>query len=136
MLGLHALGTTVVRGATTADSVKAALFAATATIGPATTAYGTTGEVTGTGYVAGGVAVTNAVAPAASGTTAIWTPSASYSFGTVTIATSFDTVLTYNSTQANRAICVNTFSPVTVAGGTFTISMPTNDAVNALVRLG
>lgn len=53
--GHHALGTSVTRGATTADSFKAALYLATATINATTTAYTATGEVSGTGYTAGGV---------------------------------------------------------------------------------
>ncbi len=57
--GHHALGTAVTRGATTADTIKAALFLASATINASTTAYSTTGEVTGTNYTAGGVTVTN-----------------------------------------------------------------------------
>lgn len=42
-----------------------------------TTAYTATGEATGAGYTAGGVAVTAANAPILSGNTACWTPTAS-----------------------------------------------------------
>ena len=134
--GIHAFGTTVVRGATTKDSFKAALFLASATINAATTAYSTTGEVTGTNYTAGGIAVTNANAPSSSGTTAIWTPSASLVYTTVTLSTSFDAVLIYNSTQGDKAVSVHTFGGQTVTAGTFTLTMPVNDASNALIRLG
>lgn len=133
--GLHALGTTVVRGATTADTIKAALYLASATYNASTTAYSATGEVTGTNYTAGGVTVTNATAPTTSGTTGYWTPSASFVFTNVTLSTAFDAVLVYNSTQANRAISVHTFGSQTVTAGTFTLTMPTNDATNALVRI-
>lgn len=133
--GIHALGTTVVRGATTKDTVKAALFLVSATINASTTAYGTTGEVTGTNYVAGGVTVTNATAPNSSGTTAFWTPSASFVYTTVTLSTAFDAVLIYNSTQGDKAISVHTFGSQTVTAGTFTLTMPTNDASNAIVRI-
>lgn len=133
--GIHALGTTVVRAATTADTFKAALYLASATVNAATTAYSATGEVTGTGYTAGGVTVTNSNAPAASGTTAYWTPSASFAWTGVTLATAFDAVLIYNSTQSNKAVAVYTFGSQTVTAGNFTLTMPTNDASTGLLRL-
>jgi uncharacterized protein YfiM (DUF2279 family) len=133
--GIHALGVTVVRGATTVDSLKAALYLASATISAATTAYSATNEVSGTGYTAGGIAVTNATAPSTSGTTAFWTPSASLVYTTVTLTTSFDCVLIYNSTQSNKAISVHTFGATTVTAGTFTLTMPTNDSTNGLIRV-
>lgn len=134
LTGFHALGTTVARGGTTADTVKAALYLATATVNASTTAYSSTNEVTGTGYTAGGVTVTNATAPSTSGTTAFWTPSASIVFTTVTIGPT-DCVLLYNSTQANRAIAAYTFASQTVTAGTLTLTMPTNDATNGLLRV-
>lgn len=134
MAALHALGTTVARGGTTADTVKAALYFASATLNAATTAYSATGEATGAGYSAGGITVTNATAPTNSGTTAFWTPSANLVYSTVTIV-AFDCVLLYNSTQSNRAIAVYTFGSQTVTAGNFTLSMPTNDATNGLLRI-
>ena len=135
MNGIHAFGTSVVRAGTTADTFKAALYLASATIGAATTAYSATGEVSGTGYTAGGVTVTNANAPASSGTTAYWTPSASFSWTTVTLSTAFDCVLLYNSTQADKAVAAFVFGSQTVSAGNFSLTMPTNDATNALIRL-
>jgi len=133
--GIHALGTSVVRAATTADTLKAALYLASASQGAGTTAYAVTGEVSGTNYSAGGVTVTNATAPTSTGTTAYWTPSASFSWTNVTLSTSFDCALVYNSTQSNKAISVHTFGAQTVTAGNFTLTMPTNDATNALVRI-
>jgi len=133
--GIHALGTTVIRAGTGADTLKAALYLASATINAATTAYTATGEVSGTGYSAGGVTVTNATAPTTSGTTGYWTPSASLTYTTVTLATAFDCVLIYNSTQSNKAISAHTFGSQTVTAGTFTLTMPTSDATNALIRI-
>ncbi len=133
--GIHALGTTVTRGGTTADTVKAALYLASASLGAATTAYSGTGEVSGTNYSAGGVTVTNGTAPTSSGTTSFWTPSASIVYTNVTLASAFDAVLLYNSTQSDKAISVHTFGSQTVTAGTFTLTMPTNDASNALIRI-
>jgi len=133
--GIHAFGTTVVRGGTGADTFKAALYLASATYNAATTAYSATGEVSGTNYTAGGVTVTNANAPAASGTTAYWTPSASFAWTTVTLSTAFDAVLVYNSSQSNKAVSVHTFGSQTVTAGNFTLTMPTNAAGTALLNL-
>lgn len=135
MLALHALGTTVTRGATTTDTVKAALYLTTGSVGAATTAYSATSEVSGTNYAAGGVTVTNATVPTSSGTTAYWTPSAAIVYSSVTLSTAFDTVLLYNSTQSNRAILSFNFGSTTVTAGTLTLNMPTNAAGTALINL-
>ena len=132
---IHAFGTTVTRGSTAADTFKAALFLASASLGAGTTAYSTSGEVSGTGYTAGGVTVTNANAPATSGTTAYWTPSASLTWSVVTLSTAFDCCLLYNSSQSNKAVAVFTFGSQTITAGNFSLTMPTNDASNALLRL-
>lgn len=133
--GIHALGTTVVRAATTKDTFKAALFLVSATINKSTTAYSSTGEVTGTNYTAGGVTVTNANAPANTSDTTYWTPSASFAWTTVTLSTAFDCVLLYNSTQSDKAVASYTFGSQTVTAGNFTLTMPTNDNVTGFLRL-
>jgi hypothetical protein len=145
MLGQHQLGTSTItsRGSLTSpttDTLKAALYLASATINAATTAYSATGEVTGTNYTAGGVTVTNVTAPTSTNTSATagtgyWTPSASLVYTNVTLSTAFDTVLIYNSTQSNKAISVHTFGSQTVTAGTFTLTMPSNAASTALLRL-
>jgi len=135
MAGIHALGTSVVRAGTGADTVKAAIYLASATVNAATTAYSVTDEASGSGYSAGGVTVTNAVVPTSTGTTAFWTPSANITYTTVTLATAFDAVLIYNSTQSNKAISVHTFGSQTITAGTFTLTMPTNNASTGLLRI-
>lgn len=119
----------------TADTFKAALYLASATVNASTTAYSSTNEVTGTGYTAGGVAVTFGTAPSSTSTTAFITPSASIVFSSVTLSTAFDAVLIYNSTQSNKAVSVHTFGSQTVTAGTFTLTMPTNDSSTGLIRL-
>jgi len=140
MTATHNFGVAPTRGVSTADTFKAALYLASATINASTTVYTTSGEVTGTNYTAGGVAVTNATAPAStnSSTTAgvgYWTPSASITYTNVTLSTAFDTVLIYNSTQSNKAVSVHTFGSQTVTAGTFTLTMPSNTTTTALLRL-
>jgi hypothetical protein len=135
LVGHHNFGTGVIRAATTADTFKAALYLASATVNASTTAYSSSGEVTGTGYTAGGVTVTFGTPPSTSGTTAFVTPSASISYSAVTLSTAFDAVLIYNSTQSDKAVSVHTFGSQTVTAGTFTLTMPTNDASTGLIRL-
>ena len=136
--GIHALGTSVIRAGTTPDSFKAALYLATATMNATATAYTATNEVSGANYVAGGVDLTGSpdwIAPAASGTTAYTTPTASIVYTNVTLATAFDAVLIYNSTQGNKAVSVHTFGSQTITAGTFTLTMPTNDSSTGLLRI-
>ena len=136
----HNFGTAPTRGASTADTFKAVLYLTTATVNASTTAYSATNEVSGTGYTAGGVTVTNATAPTATNSSATagvayWTPSASITYTTVTLSTAFDCVLIYNSTQSNKAVSVHTFGSQTVTAGTFTLTMPANTTSTALLRL-
>lgn len=135
MNGIHAFGTSVVRAGTGADTFKAALYLASATVNKSTTAYSSTNEVSGTNYTAGGVTVTNANAPANASDVTYWTPSANFAWTTVTLSTAFDCCLIYNSTQSNKAVAVYTFSSQTVTAGNFTLTMPTNDQTTGLLRL-
>ena len=126
--------------ASTANTFKAALYLASATLNASTTAYSTTGEVTGTNYTPGGVTITNATNPASTNSSitagvGYWTPSASITYTNVTLSTAFDTVLIYNSTQSNKAVSVHTFGSQTVTAGTFTLTMPANSTTTALLRL-
>jgi hypothetical protein len=135
--GLHAFGASVIRGATTKDSFKAALYLATATRNSTDTVYNTTGELAGTGnYTQGGTAVTNANAPAATGTTAWWNPSASLSWANLTSSGAFDAVLIYNDTSAAKlAVSVHTFGSQSITASAFTLTMPAADSTNALLRI-
>jgi len=140
MTATHNFGVAPIRAATTADTFKAALYLASATVNASTTVYTTSGEVSGTGYTAGGVAVTNGTAPTATNasTTAgvgYWTPSASIVYTTVTLTTAFDAVLIYNNSQSNKAVSVHTFGSQTITAGTFTLTMPVNNTTTALLRL-
>jgi hypothetical protein len=145
LVGAQQLGTVTLTSRSsltspTVDTVRAALYLASATINASTPTYTATGEVTGTGYTAGGVVVTNGTGPIASNTSstagvAYWTPSASITYTGVTLTTAFDAVLLYNSTQGNKSISVHTFGSQTVTAGTFTLTMPSNTTSTALIRL-
>ena len=140
MTGTHNFGTAPVRATGATDAFKAALYLTSATVNASTTAYSASNEVSGTGYSAGGVAVTFGTPPTATNASAtagvaFVTPSASITYTTVTLATAFDAVLIYNSTQADKAVSVHTFGSQTVTAGTFTLTMPTNNTTDALIRL-
>jgi hypothetical protein len=136
LCGHHNFGVGVARPTTAVDVFKAALYLASASRTAADTVYNSTGEVSGTNYVAGGVSVTNATVPAATGTTAFWTPSASIVYTNVTLSTSFDCMLLYNDTSATKlAVAVFTFGSQTITGNTFTLTMPTNNESTALLRI-
>lgn len=133
--GIHAIGTTVTRGATTADTFKIALYTSAATLDATTTAYAATNETTntaGTAYTAGGQALTSAVTTS-SGTTAFADfADASWSSASFTARGA----LIYNNTQANRSVVVLDFgSDKTASAGTFTVVFPTADASNAIIRI-
>ncbi len=105
----------------------------TATLGAATTAFTTTGEIASSGtYATGGGTLTN-VTPSASGTTAI-TDFADVSFTTATITARG--ALIYNSSQSNKAVAALDFGGnKTSTAGTFTVQFPTADASNAIIRI-
>ena len=140
MTATHNFGTAPVRATGATDSFKGALYLTSATVNASTTTYSASNEVSGTNYVAGGVAVTFGTPPTAtnSSTTAgvaFVTPSASITYTNVTLTTACDAVLIYNSTQSNKAVSVHTFGSQTVTAGTFTLTMPTNNTTDALIRL-
>lgn len=111
---------------------KLALYTSAATLDATTTAYSATNEIVGTGYTAGGSALTN-VTPTTSGTTAI------YDFQDVTWPNSTITAagaLIYNSTNGNRAVCAIDFGgEKTSVSSTFAVIFPTPDATNAIIRI-
>jgi hypothetical protein len=125
-------------GPTSPDTFKVALYTAAANIGPATTVYTTTGEVTGTGYTAGGNTLTISTSPTSGNNSSnISTAYISFSNSTWTNATfTARGALIYNSTESNKSVAVLDFgSDKTVNNDTFQIIFPTADANSAIVRI-
>jgi hypothetical protein len=110
------------------DTLKIALYTASADLNEATTAYSATNEVTGTGYVAGGVVLTG-VTISSSGYTA-YVDFADVVFGASVTARC---ALIYNVTQGNKSIAVLDFGSDKTSTN-FTITMPANSATAALIR--
>jgi len=119
--------------ASTGDTFRLALYVTGDDLNEATTVYTTTDEVTGTGYSAGGNNLTS-VTPSSSGTTAFG-DFADVTFSTVTIAAT-RAGLIYNSSKANRAVCVLDFGKdVTRTAADLVITFPVGDSETAIVRI-
>ena len=114
----------------TTDTYKIALYTALADLGPTTTVYTTVGEITGTGYVAGGNTLINVVPASGSGVAFIsflnttWSPASFTARG----------ALIYNSTTG-AAVAVLDFGSDKTASTTFTVTFPTATATSAIIRL-
>jgi hypothetical protein len=117
--GVHNLST---------NTLKIALYTANADLNESTTAYSAANEVTGTGYVAGGVTLTG-VTINSSGYTAY------VDFADVVFNASVTArcALIYNVTQGNKSIAVLDFGSDKTSSN-FTITMPANTATAALIR--
>lgn len=108
---------------------KIALYTAFAELSYNTLIYTTTNEITGTGYTAGGNTLTPIV-PATTDQVAYisfqnttWNPASFTARG----------ALIYNSTT-NAAVAVLDFGSDKTATNTFTVTFPTADATNAIIR--
>jgi len=112
----------------TTDTLYIALYTANADLNEATTVYTTSGEVTDTGYTAGGVAMSG-ITINSSGFTAY------VDFADVVFNASVTArcALIYNSSQGNKAIAVLDFGSDKTSTN-FTITMPANTASAALIR--
>ena len=118
--------------ASSGDTFKLALYTSSATLGATTTAYVTTGQVSGTNYTAGGANLTS-VTPTTSGTTAVC-DFADLTFGTATITSRG--ALVYNSSKSNKAVAAIDFGgDKTSTAGDFTIVFPSPTATGAIIRL-
>jgi hypothetical protein len=116
------------------NAFKLALYTSDADLGPTTTVYSATNEITATGYGAGGQDVL-AVTPTIVGNTAV-VDFADVSW-TSPDMTGVRGGLIYNSTNGNRAVMVLDFgSDKSQTGGTFVVQFPTADATSAIIRLG
>lgn len=110
------------------DTLKIALYTAEADLNEATTAYSPTNEVTGTGYVSGGVELTGVTINSSGFTVYV-------DFDDVVFNASVTArcALIYNSSKSNRSIAVLDFGSDKTSTN-FTITMPANTANAALIR--
>lgn len=115
------------------NTFKLALYTNSASFTAATTAYTTSNEVSGTGYSAGGSALTN-VTPTTSSTTAL-TDFADLTFSSATI-TARGALIYNDSASGDPSVVVLDFGgDKTSTAGDFTIVFPTADASSAIIRI-
>lgn len=110
------------------DDIYMALYTANATLDADTTVYSSTNEVTGTGYVAGGVQMTG-ITIQTSGYT-VYVNFANVAFNASVTARC---ALIYNASQGNKSIAVLDFGSDKTSTN-FTVTMPQNTATSALIR--
>ena len=115
------------------DTLKMALYTAYATLDQDTTAYSSANEISGTGYTAGGQALSNVTIQSDSNTVFV-------SFSNVTWnPAQFTTrgALIYNATKSNASIAVLDFGSDKIQTGnnTFTVTLPPDTASSALIRI-
>ena len=109
------------------DTFKIALYTNNATLNADTAAYISTGEVSASGYTAGGVALT--VSKGITGGTAY------ISFTDVTISAAFTARGALIYKDGGAAVCVLDFGSDKTSTTTFTVDFPVASATDALIRL-
>lgn len=123
--------------ASTGHTFNLALFTSSASLDATTTDYSTSNEVSGTGYSAGGSALTS-VTPTSSGTTAFG-DFADLTFSTATItargAIIYNTTTGGGSSTTDAVVVLDFGADKTSTAGDFTIQFPTADASNAIIRI-
>jgi len=117
--GIHDLST---------DVLKIALYTANADLNEATTVYTTSSEVTGTGYVAGGITLTGTTINSDG-----YTAYVNFNNAVFNASVTARCALIYNVTQGNKSIAVLDFGSDKTSAN-FTITMPANTASAALIR--
>ena len=112
---------------------KLALYTSSASLDAATTAYTSSNEVSGTGYTAKGSFLTS-VTPTSSGTTA-FTDFNDLTFSSASI-TARGALIYNEAATGDPSVCVLDFgADKTSTAGDFTITFPTADASNAIIRI-
>jgi hypothetical protein len=110
------------------DQIKIALYTAEADLNDATTVYSSTNEVSGTGYVAGGVVMTGITI-----NTSGYTVYVNFNNVIFNASVTARCALMYNATQGNKSIAVLDFGSDKTSTN-FTITMPANTVTSALIR--
>lgn len=112
------------------DTINIALYTNSATLDADTTVYTTNGEASGTGYVAGGQALTGVTVASANGVAYV-------NFASTTWAPAQFTcrgALIYNASKGNKSIAVLDFGADKTATASLTVQMPVSGPQTALIR--
>lgn len=117
--GVHNLST---------NTLKIALYTASADLNEDTTIYSVTNEVSGGGYTPGGVALTGVTISSSE-----YTAFVDFDDAVFGASVTARCALIYNVTQSNKSIAVLDFGSDKTSTN-FTITMPANSASAALIR--
>jgi len=121
-------------GPTSPNTFYIALYTSSAALSATTTVYTSVGEVTGSGYTAGGqqLVITQTPTSGTTGTTAywsfanaVWNPAAFTARG----------ALIYNQTQGNASVCVLDFGSDITCANSFTVQFPVSSNTTAILRI-
>jgi hypothetical protein len=112
----------------TTDTLKVALYNGNADLNETTTVYTTSNEVSGGGYVAGGVTLTGVTI-----NTSGYTAYVNFNNVNFSAAVTARCALIYNSSKGNKSIAVLDFGSDKTSTS-FTLTMPTNTPTTALLR--
>jgi hypothetical protein len=116
-----------------ANTFKIALYTSNAQISNATTTYTSVGEVTGTGYTAGGNTLVVSILPTNQGNTA-YLSFANTAWNSSTISASG--ALIYNTSFNNASVAALSFGSTIVTNNqVFSINFPTAAANTAIIRI-
>jgi hypothetical protein len=118
-------------GPGTADVYRIALYNNTATLNAETAAYTTTGEVSASGYTAGGPILTPT-----KGITGNQTSGTAFvNFADVTVSAVFTARGALIYKEGGPAICVLDFGSDKTSTTSFTVTFPASNASDALIRI-
>jgi hypothetical protein len=118
------------------DTFKIALYSDTASLGPTTSAYTTDGEISGTGYTAGGNTLTVSVTPTTGADPTNTTAYLSFSNSTWNPAAfTCRGALIYKSGGGNPTVCVLDFGGDKTCSTSFEVQFPTASSTSAIIRI-
>jgi len=116
------------------NTLKIALYTSSASLGATSSAYSATNEVSGTGYTAGGVALSSQAVAYDSTNQVAYFDAADPSWSSATITARG--ALIYNNTKSNASIAVLDFgSDYSSSNGTFQVQLPSAAYNTALIRI-
>jgi hypothetical protein len=119
----------------TSGTYKIALYTNNATLDATTTAYTATGEITASGYTAGGLTLTIAQVPTIGNQTGAATSYISFNNAVWAFALTARGALIYLSGSGNPAVCVLDFGADKTSNTTFTVQFPAVTNTSAIIRI-
>ena len=118
----------------TSQVFKIALYTNNATLDATTTGYTSTGEVSATGYTAGGMVLTINQVPTVTTNTTVMYMSFANAIWNAALTARGALIYKYDG-ATNPAICVLDFGSSKTSSNTFTVQFPTPSTTTAIIRI-